>query len=66
MESGDLYNFIHKKDVEFDWSLKMKIAIDIANGMAFLHSAKPPIVHRDLKSPNVLVCINSLHFRLFS
>ena len=55
MAAGDLYGLIHKKSIFLDWSLKVKIALDIACGMAFLHSAKPPIVHRDLKSPNVLV-----------
>jgi serine/threonine protein kinase len=62
MESGDLYGFVHQKTIEFDWSLKLKIAIDIANGMAFLHSAKPPIVHRDLKSPNVLVITSNVTY----
>lgn len=40
---------------QLSWALRMKIALDICSGMVFLHSLNPPIVHRDLKSPNVLV-----------
>jgi serine/threonine protein kinase len=28
---------------------------DIASGMVFLHSRRPPIVHGDLRSPNLLL-----------
>ena len=31
------------------------MATDTARGMNYLHSCKPPIIHRDLKSPNLLV-----------
>ncbi len=31
------------------------MAQDVARGMHYLHTCKPPIVHRDLKSPNLLV-----------
>lgn len=35
--------------------IRWKWAQEIANGMAWLHSATPPIIHRDLKSDNILV-----------
>ena len=31
------------------------MAFDAAKGMQYLHSRQPPIIHRDLKSPNLLV-----------
>ena len=37
-------------------ALAMKIIEDIAMGMHHLHSLQPPIAHRDLRSPNVLLC----------
>lgn len=33
----------------------MSIALDIAQGMEFLHYMNPPVVHRDLKSLNVFM-----------
>lgn len=33
----------------------LKLAMGIAYGMAYLHSKKPPLIHRDLKSANLLV-----------
>jgi serine/threonine protein kinase len=35
----------------------MRIAYDIAQGMQYLHNIKPPILHRDLRSPNIFVSI---------
>ena len=37
--------------------VQLGIACDIASGMAYLHSQKPPILHRDLKSANVLLAV---------
>lgn len=34
---------------------KLKIAVDVAKGMIYLHRAQPQIIHRDLKSLNILL-----------
>ncbi|OII76526.1 protein kinase domain-containing protein [Cryptosporidium andersoni] len=34
---------------------RLKILLDIARGIYFLHSSDPPIVHRDIKSLNILL-----------
>ena len=39
----------------YDWAKKVCWAKGIANGMAHLHSSNPPIIHRDLKSNNILL-----------
>jgi len=49
-----VYHLI-KKNPRLEGRLRLKIARDIAAGMVYLHSSTPPIVHRDLKSPNILL-----------
>lgn len=39
----------------FSWNLRLKITLDIARGMKYLHSFVPPIMHRDLRSPNIFL-----------
>lgn len=34
---------------------RLSILCDIARGVLYLHSQSPPIIHRDLKSDNILV-----------
>jgi serine/threonine protein kinase len=33
----------------------MKIALDAARGIAFLHAAERPLIYRDLKTSNILL-----------
>lgn len=40
---------------QLHWPRRLGLALDAAKGMLYLHSHKPPIIHRDLKSPNLLV-----------
>jgi len=56
---GDLYSYLEsrrKRELPLPIHYTMKCLSDIAQGMQFLHTATPPILHRDLKSPNILVC----------
>jgi serine/threonine protein kinase len=39
------------------WECRIRMALDVATGMNFLHKLEPPIIHRDLKTANVLVDI---------
>ncbi|KAE8883794.1 hypothetical protein PF005_g25089 [Phytophthora fragariae] len=38
-----------------NWPTKLRLALGISHGIQYLHNANPPMIHRDLKSPNVLV-----------
>lgn len=55
---GNLYDWAHKRQIpsnEQEFAESEKFAIDVAKGMEFLHLTKPPIIHRDLKTPNILL-----------
>ena len=34
---------------------RLRLLLDAAKGMLYLHSRQPPVLHRDLKSANLLV-----------
>lgn len=59
MELGSLHALIQKHSGQpqfrsFLWTVRMRILVDITEGMAFLHD-KLDSIHRDLKSANVLL-----------
>jgi mitogen-activated protein kinase kinase kinase 9 len=55
-ENGNLFELLHQhKNISLNWEDKRRIALEIALGMNYLHSFNPPILHRDLKSMNLLL-----------
>ncbi|GMI35902.1 hypothetical protein TrCOL_g9849 [Triparma columacea] len=57
IENGDLRVMLDNKELNKTLTIKMKIRIlrDIAEAMKYLYEQNPPIEHRDLKTPNVLL-----------
>ena len=51
----DRNNLISINQEDFSWELRYQIANDIANGLHFLQTRNPPIIHRDLRSPNIFL-----------
>ncbi|KAJ0989390.1 hypothetical protein J5N97_007746 [Dioscorea zingiberensis] len=57
MPNGSLGDLLHSsKKGLLDWQMRYKIALDAAEGLSYLHhDCVPPIVHRDVKSNNILL-----------
>ncbi|KAI4350425.1 hypothetical protein L6164_004882 [Bauhinia variegata] len=57
LSGGNLEAFIHDRLGEkMQWPIILKIAIDIAEALAYLHyTCVPRIVHRDIKPSNILL-----------
>ncbi|CAN4085246.1 unnamed protein product [Withania somnifera] len=58
MENGSLWDLLHgpTKKVKLDLETRLRIAVGAAQGLAYLHhDCNPRIIHRDVKSSNILV-----------
>jgi len=53
---GNLFELLYKRpNIYLSWEFKKKILLQIAIGMNYLHTNDPPVLHRDLKSLNILL-----------
>ncbi|GMH26603.1 hypothetical protein Nepgr_028446 [Nepenthes gracilis] len=55
MTRGSLFKTLHKSNQALDTRRRLRMALDVVRGMNYLHHRNPPILHRDLKSSNLLV-----------
>lgn len=55
MAGGSLHHLLHKAKTPLTLSQQARLALQICEGVAFLHSLTPPVVHRDLKSLNIVL-----------
>ncbi|XP_071908101.1 probable serine/threonine-protein kinase PBL9 isoform X1 [Coffea arabica] len=61
MPKGSMENHLFRKGSYFQplsWSLRMKITLGAARGLAFLHSAETKVIYRDFKTSNILLDSN--------
>lgn len=56
-DRGDLMSFYNGKrlDTPYSFKLALKIVAGAATGLAYMHSMPCPIVHRDVKSANIMI-----------
>lgn len=53
---GTCFELLHNKgDVELVWTQRFKMGVDVAFAMEYLHDFTPMVIHRDLKSLNLLL-----------
>jgi len=52
---GSLKMVLSNRSLNLSMTDKLAICMDVADGMHYLHTRSPPIIHRDLKSHNIFI-----------
>lgn len=55
-DQGSIGDHLHGTGISLDWKKRLKICLDSAYGLEYLHTGcDPRIIHRDIKSSNILL-----------
>eukprot|EP01119_Soliformovum_irregulare_P021803 TRINITY_DN7331_c0_g1_i1.p1 TRINITY_DN7331_c0_g1~~TRINITY_DN7331_c0_g1_i1.p1 ORF type:complete len:755 (+),score=229.52 TRINITY_DN7331_c0_g1_i1:122-2386(+) len=52
---GSLYDIMTDTEIPVGWEIFFKFSVEILRGLNYLHTFTPSIVHRDMKSLNVMI-----------
>ncbi|KAH7849736.1 hypothetical protein Vadar_022277 [Vaccinium darrowii] len=55
MPNGSLYEILHTNSKPPAWLTRVRFALQVAKAVQLLHLSNPPVIHRDIKSSNVLI-----------
>uniref|UniRef100_A0A0D6R2J0 non-specific serine/threonine protein kinase n=1 Tax=Araucaria cunninghamii TaxID=56994 RepID=A0A0D6R2J0_ARACU len=56
MQKGSLENHLFRRGAQpLSWSIRIKVAVGAARGLAFLHNAERQVIYRDFKASNILL-----------
>ncbi|CAF3754058.1 unnamed protein product [Rotaria socialis] len=62
MNLGSLHNVLKRETTQLKWLDRWSIALQMTKGINYLHTLPKPIIHRDIKSHNVLLANNARGF----
>lgn len=64
-EGGSLFNVLHRSNLYYTIAHAMSWAYQCSKGVEYLHAMQPkPLIHRDLKPPNLLLINGGVHLKI--